>query len=144
MRVIRNKLVPLPMLNLLITVFSLFHSLPCSPTFLHTLRPADTDTLLPDTWHTAVGEDCEWLRVCVWGGSVYLDVAVCFCGDGNIAMVRKHLDQVVLITSRWCKPVERESMRWHADHTQPFRTGRHWNTQIFKKMQEYILQTDKC
>ncbi len=108
-------------------LLSLFHSLPCSQTFLHTLRPADTDTLLPDTWHTAAGE--QWLRVCVCV-CVYLDAAVYCGGDVDIAVVRMQLDHVVLITSRWWQPVEWESTRWHAYHSQPLRTGRDWNTQI--------------
>lgn len=145
MWVIRNKLVPPPMLNLLLMIFSL------SFTLSLILQPSSTHSaqltrilfyLTPGIWlweRSVSDSGC----VCV-GGGVYLDVAVCCGVDGNIAMVRKQLDHVVLITSRWCQPAEWESTRWHADHTQPFRTGGHWNTQIWvvhknKQMHVYIL-----
>ncbi len=140
MWVIRNKLVPPPLLNLLLTVFSL------SFTLSLVLQPSSTHSaqltqilfyLTPGIW-LRESSDSGCVCVCV---CVYLDAAVCCGGDVDIAVVRMQLDHVVLITSRWCQPVEWESTRRHAYHSQPLRTGRDWNTQI---LVFHYKKTYKC
>ncbi len=131
MWVIRNKLVPPPLLNLWLTVFSLSFtlSLVLKPSSTHSAQLTQILFYLTPGIRQRESSDSGCVCVCVCV-CVYLDAAVYCGGDVDIAVVRMQLDHVVLITSRWWQPVEWESTRWHAYHSQPLRTDRDWNTQI--------------